>query len=193
MIAATTYGWRTRGPHAPYAAFPSWTQPRISATIFLGLPVDRQTRRHALAAAAIFAAVFLLLARFHMGRLVLNIDEGILLDAAERMAHGQRLYVDFFAYLAPGSFWLQELAFRVFGVTLAAAQLIVCVDFSVQCAVVFWLMARLGHPYAGVLTVAVMLGLEASNPVLLSPSHRWDSAALALLSVACGLEGHLGG
>ncbi|MGA2143604.1 MAG: hypothetical protein ABSH49_01330 [Bryobacteraceae bacterium] len=142
---------------------------------------------------AIFAAVALLLARFEMRRLVLNIDEGILLDAAERMAHGQRLYVDFFAYLAPGSFWLQELAFRILGITLAAGRIIVCLDFSLQCAVVFWLMARLGYPRAGALTVLVFLGLEASNPVLLSPSHRWDSAALALLSVACGVEGHLSG
>jgi hypothetical protein len=157
------------------------------------LPADSPTRRYALVTAAIFAAVFLLLARFHMGRLVLNIDEGILLDAAERMAHGQRLYVDFFAYLAPGSFWLQELAFRIFGVTLAAGRLIVCLDFSLQCAVIFWIVARLGYPRAGVLTVVVFLGLEASNPVLLSPSHRWDSAALALLSVAWGLEGYLGG
>ena len=142
---------------------------------------------------AIFAAVALLLARFHMSRLVLNIDEGILLDAAERMAHGQRLYVDFFAYLAPGSFWLQELAFRIFGVTLAAGRLIVCLDFSLQCALVFWLMARLGCPRAGMLAALVFFGLEASNPVLISPSHRWDSAALALVSVACGLEGCLDG
>ncbi|MGP8246358.1 MAG: ArnT family glycosyltransferase [Bryobacteraceae bacterium] len=157
------------------------------------MPAERQTCRYAIAAAAIFAAVALLLARFQMGRLVLNIDEGILLDAAERMAHGQRLYVDFFAYLAPGSFWLQELAFRIFGVSLAAGRLIVCLDFSLQCAVVFWLVARLGYPRAAILTGVVFLGLEASNPVLLSPSHRWDSAALALLSVACGLEAFLGG
>jgi hypothetical protein len=139
---------------------------------------------------AIFAAAALLLARFEMSRLVLNIDEGILLDASERMVHGQRLYVDFFAYLAPGSFWLQELAFRILGTSLAAGRLIVCLDFSLQCAVIFWLMARLGHPRAGLLTVLVFFGLEASNPVLLSPGHRWDSAALALLSVAFGLEGH---
>ena len=46
--------------------------------------------------AAIFVGVAGLLFLFHANRLIVSIDEGILLEAAQRMLRGQRLYLDFF-------------------------------------------------------------------------------------------------
>ena len=42
-------------------------------------------------------------------------DEGIVLQGAERILHGQVLYRDFFSFLTPGSFYLHALLFKIFG------------------------------------------------------------------------------
>src|ERR1700722_9961432 len=74
----------------------------------------------------IFAGAFSLLWLVYGNRLIFGTsDEGIYLDAAERILHGQKPYVDFFGYMSPGSFWMQALAFRLFGVTLAAGRVLV--------------------------------------------------------------------
>lgn len=140
-------------------------------------------------AAAIFAVVSGLLLAFHASRLIVSIDEGILFDAAQRIMRGQRLYVDFFSYFGPVSYWLQELAFRCFGLTLAAGRLVVICDFGLQCALLYWLIARFGHPRAAVAVTMLFFLIEASNPVLLLAGHRWDSAALSLLAIMFCVEG----
>jgi 4-amino-4-deoxy-L-arabinose transferase-like glycosyltransferase len=89
-------------------------------------------------AALLFGAVAALLLWVHGNRLVFSNDEGIILDAASRMLHGQVLYRDFFGYMSPGSYWLQEAAFRLFGVSQLSGRLIVILDFSLECALVFW-------------------------------------------------------
>ncbi len=74
----------------------------------------------------VFAVSASLLWWMYGNQLILNTnDEGIYLDAAERILHGQQPYRDFFGYMSPGSFWMQALAFRLFGVTLAAGRLLV--------------------------------------------------------------------
>src|SRR5580692_2142047 len=103
---------------------------------------EKMTRVSRLAA-AIFLAVAILLAVFHGNRVVATKDEGIILDSAQRIAQGSRPYVDFWAYMSPGSYWLQAAVFRVFGVSMLTGRLIVIVDFSITCALVFWLTARL--------------------------------------------------
>src|SRR5579872_2195665 len=93
-------------------------------------------------AAAIFLSVAAVVLAVHGNRVVVTNDEGILLDAAQRVALGERPYVDFWAYMSPGSYWLQAAVFRLFGVSLLTGRLIVIFDFSVQCALVFWLASR---------------------------------------------------
>jgi len=66
-------------------------------------------------AAAIFLITAALLLALHGQRMVLTNDEGIVLESAQRMAAGGRIYVDFFGYMSPGSYWLQALVFRLFG------------------------------------------------------------------------------
>ena len=62
----------------------------------------------------VFVAAAALLAWTFGNRLILGTnDEGIYLDAAERILHGQKPYVDFFGYMTPGGFWMQALAFRL--------------------------------------------------------------------------------
>ena len=146
-------------------------------------------RRPSAAAALIFTVVACWLVALHSAQLVFSPDEGIILDAAQRMLSGKKLYVDFFGYMSPGSYWLQALAFRAFGFSLRAGRLIVIFDFSLQCALVFWFLARAGYWTAAWATTALFFCYQASNPVLILPGHRWDSAALSLLSLAFCVNG----
>lgn len=140
-------------------------------------------------AALIFAVVSLGLLWLHGNRLVFNNDEGIILDAAARMLHGETLYRDFFAYMSPGSYWLQEAAFRLFGVSLCAGRLVVIFDFAVECAFLFWFTARLAGKTAGFAAAVLFFAFQATAPEFLLAQHRMDSTALSLVSIALCLEG----
>ena len=140
-------------------------------------------------AALIFAVVSLGLFWVHGNRLVFSLDEGIVLDAATRMLHGETLYRDFFGYMSPGGYWLQEAAFRLFGLSLRAGRVVVICDFAMQCAVLFWLTARLAGKKAALAVTALFFTLQATRPELLLAQHRMDSAALSLASIALCLEG----
>jgi hypothetical protein len=135
-------------------------------------------------ATAIFAAVLALLFVFEGTRIVFTNDEGIILEAAQRMARGERLYVDFFGYMSPGGYWLQALAFKALGISLPAARAVVFTDFALQCAVIAWLCQRFASRRAAIVTVLIFIGLHVPQPGLLTAQHRWDSAALAILSAA---------
>ena len=93
-------------------------------------------RRQNAIPAAIFLFVVAALLAMHGQRMILTNDEGIVLESAQRMAAGGRLYVDFFGYMSPGSYWLQALVFRLFGVAMWTGRLIVILDFALQCALV---------------------------------------------------------
>src|SRR5487761_716296 len=107
----------------------------------------RLYRRH-WAAAAVFALTALWLYWLNARRFVLSFDEGIFVDGARRILAGQVPYRDFFILMGPGTFWLQALALRVFGMTLAASRAIVILDLSILAACVFWLVSRISVAYA---------------------------------------------
>src|ERR1700689_4733234 len=105
-------------------------------------------RRQA-AAAAVFALTGLWLYWLNARRFVLVGDEGIFVDGARRVLAGQVPYRDFFIVMGPGTFWLQALALRVFGVTLAASRAVMVWDLAIMAACVFWLVSRVNAAYAG--------------------------------------------
>ena len=139
-------------------------------------------------AALVFALAAILAYTLHGHQAVLTSDEGILLEPAQRVATGERPYADFFAYMSPGSYWIQALVFRVLGISMLAARLPVILDFAVQCALVFWLVRRYASAQAAGLAAAVFFCFESADPEMLTAQHRWDSATLALLSVALCLR-----
>ena len=49
-------------------------------------------------------------------------DEGIVLQGAERVLHGQVPYRDFFTFYTPGSFYFLALWLRIFGDSFAVAR-----------------------------------------------------------------------
>ena len=134
---------------------------------------------------AIFAATACLLWILFGHRLILGTnDEGIYLDTAERILHGRKVYVDFFGYLSPGSFWIQALAFRIFGLTLAAGRVPVIFDLSLESALIYWLVERYASRACAVLTAALFLAFAIADPTMITAQHRWDSGALALASIS---------
>jgi hypothetical protein len=139
-------------------------------------------------AVAIFLAVMALLLAVHGNRVVATNDEGIVLDAAQRVAGGERPYVDFWAYMTPGSYWLQALAFRLFGISLLTGRLIVIFDFSLQCALVFWFTSRLASVRTALVVTFAFLGFQIADPTFLTTQHRWDSSTLALAGVAIAVS-----
>ena len=140
---------------------------------------------------AIFLLTAALLLLLHGNLLVFTNDEGIILEPAQRMLGGARPYTDFFGYMSPGSYWLQSFVFRALGVTLWTGRLLVILDFSLQCALIYWLTARLASLKAAVAVVLIFAGFQIADPAFLTAQHRWDSATLALagLCVAvCAIE-----
>jgi hypothetical protein len=133
---------------------------------------------------AIFVAVATLLVAVHGHRVVATNDEGIVLDAAQRVAGGQRPYVDFWAYMTPGSYWLQALVFHIFGISFFAGRVVVILDFALQCALVFWLTAKLASLRAATVVTFAFLGFQMADPTFLTAQHRWDSSTLALAGVS---------
>lgn len=136
----------------------------------------------------IFLAVALLLILIQGNRFVLTNDEGIILDAAQKMAAGARLYVDFFGYMSPGSYCLQTLMFRLFGVSLLAGRIPVILDLSLQSALLYWLTARLSSRRTAAAAVLVFTGFQIADPGFLTAQHRWDSATLALAGLCLAIR-----
>jgi 4-amino-4-deoxy-L-arabinose transferase-like glycosyltransferase len=128
----------------------------------------------------VFLAAAALLLLLHGNRFVLTNDEGILLEPARQMAAGERPYVDFFGYMSPGSYWLQAALFRMLGVSLWVARIPVIFGLSLQCALVFWLTARLASCRAALAAVLVFFGFQIADPSFLTAQHRWDSSSLAM-------------
>jgi len=134
---------------------------------------------------AIFAGAFLLLWLLYGHRLILGTnDEGIYLDAAERIRHGQKPYVDFFGYMSPGSFWIQALAFRLLGVTQAAGRAPVILYLALECALIYWLVKRFALRTAAIVTALFFLAFQTADASMITAQHRWDSSAFALASIA---------
>jgi len=138
-------------------------------------------------ASAVFLCAFAYLAWLAASRYVFFMnDEGIYLDGALRVLHGQMPYRDFFAISGPGTFALLAASFRVFGTTLMAARIPVLWDIAIITACLFWLVCKLGdsklsNSTAAALTAFVYLPFATLAETAVVANHRWDSSAWAIL------------
>ena len=141
----------------------------------------------------IFALVAAGLLYFHGNRFVVTLDEGIPLETAQRMLNGQRLYADFFGYMSPGSYWLQELMFRLFGLTFLAGRILPIFWCALQASLVYRLTSQFATSMAASLATAFYVAIQLEDHSNITAKHRWDSAALALLSVSLAVDARLHG
>jgi hypothetical protein len=146
-------------------------------------------RRELAPAMVVFATVALFLTWLIGNRLVLVNDEGIYLDGAVRLLQGSRLYRDFFALTGPGTFWNLALLFRFFGVSLAAARVLVIADLALIAACMYWLIAKFRSRQLAFWVCGCYVALLAADTSSLVVNHRWDSTACSLVAVACFVHG----
>ena len=139
-------------------------------------------------AIVIFLVAAALLLVLQGNRLVFTCDEGIVLDAAQRIASGAQPYTGFFTYMSPGSYWLQALGFRWLGVSLWTGRLPMILDFALQCALIYWLTALLASRKTAVAVVLMFAGFQAADPSFLTAQHRWDSATFALAGLCVAAD-----
>ena len=68
-------------------------------------------------------------------------DEGIVLQGAERILHGEIPYHDFFMFYTPGSFYLVAAIFKIFGDSFVIARFSLAVAGAI-CSLITFLLAR---------------------------------------------------
>jgi len=64
----------------------------------------------------------------------------------------------------------------------------VILDFALQCALVFWLAARLASWRAATAVTLTFAGFQVADPAFLTSAHRWDSATFALAGLCLAVS-----
>ena len=136
----------------------------------------------------LFAALATLLFLLHGATVVFTLDEGIILDAAQRVLAGQKPYVDFFGYMSPGSYWLQVLVFKLFGVSLFTARILPITGWALQATLVFRLVDQFGSRRSAIVTLILYFTSQLCNAGTLTAHHRMDSGTLVLLAICLALD-----
>ena len=149
----------------------------------------------ALRPAHVLAAVFILsfgLVWWLAGdRLILINDEGAFLSHAARIAGGEVLYKDLFGLTGPASFWLLALSFKIFGVSLAAAHLILAFQIAILTTLVFFVTRELADASSAGIGAFIFLALNTASPAMMTNNHRWDADTYAIAGVVAIWRGHL--
>jgi hypothetical protein len=113
----------------------------------------------------------------------LDLDEGIILQGAQRILDGQVLYRDFFAFVTPGSYYLLALEFRLFGNTYLAAHTCLAVLGSVFAPLTYLLARRVCGRQASLFVTGLMT--ITAVPLVFAILHNWDSTLWACLALYC--------
>ena len=156
---------------------------RIQATA----PTQTSANRRAEAAIAfvIFLICFAYLCIFRHFT-TLEADEGIVLQGATRVLHGQVPYRDFFSFYTPGSFYLLAGVFRTFGNSFVVARTSLAA-VGALCSVVTYLLARRVCP-RGISVLAALLATVTGTAFRFLVLHNYYSTALACLAVYCAVR-----
>jgi 4-amino-4-deoxy-L-arabinose transferase-like glycosyltransferase len=112
-------------------------------------------------------------------------DEGIILQGAERILHGEVLYRDFFSYFTPGSYYLYALLFKIFGSSMLVARTTLAV-YGGLFSVFTFLMARRVCSRGFALFAAYLVTMTCL-PCRFLALHNWDSTLWACVALYCGI------
>lgn len=145
--------------------------------------------------AAVFALSFAFVWWLAGDRLILINDEGIYLSHAARIAAGEVLYRDLFGITGPGSFWLLAIVFKIAGVSLAAAHVVLAAEIATLTTIVFFVSRNVSDAASAAVTAVIFLALNASDGSMMTNNHRWDADTYTILGVVAVWRGRplLGG
>lgn len=113
-------------------------------------------------------------------------DEGIVLQGAERILHGELPYRDFFSFYTPGSFYLVAFLFRTFGDSFVVARASLTVAGAI-CSVVTYLLARRVCSL-GISLFAAILATTAGAAFRFLVLHNPYSTLLCCLAVYAAVK-----
>lgn len=111
-----------------------------------------------------------------------SIDEGIYLNGGHRIASGQTLYRDFFAFAGPLTYWLVAATEMLTSRSIPVLRAVIAVSVGCIAAGVFVLVQRLAGSRAGLIAAAFWFGITIDFWNRLEVNHRWISMALYSLA-----------
>ncbi len=115
-------------------------------------------------------------------------DEGVLLNGAERMRHGEILYKDFFEFLPPGGFVLTAAWLNIAGGSMASIRSFgILVITGVACLT--YLAARLATRNAPLAAISTtFLGVASQGYVMTQLSHHWLTTLFSMAAFCAALD-----
>lgn len=116
----------------------------------------------------------------------LNPDEGITLQGAQLILHGQVMYRDFFYFVTPGSEYWMALLFKVFGSSILVARTALVIYGGLFSIFTYLLARRVSSRVHSIFAAlpAVLIAL----PLPFDALHNWDSTLWALLALYCAVR-----
>ncbi len=117
---------------------------------------------------------------------ILNPDEGLSLEAAQRILHGQIPYRDFFSLVTPGSYYWTSLLFKVFGNSILTARTALVVYGGIF-SLLTYLLARRVCSRRNAALGACLLTITCL-PFYFVFEHNRDSTLWALLALYCAVR-----
>src|SRR4029079_11121001 len=109
-------------------------------------------------------------------------DEGVLLQGADRILHGSRLYTDFFEFLPPGGFAITAMWFSITDISFLSARILAVLTI-VGVACFTYLACRLASKNAPLSALLVIGWVALSQGTWTQISHHWFTAFFAMIAV----------
>jgi 4-amino-4-deoxy-L-arabinose transferase-like glycosyltransferase len=114
------------------------------------------------------------------------IDEGIVIQGAQRILYGEVLYRDFFSFYTPGTYYWLAALFKVFGSSFLVARTPLAIYGGLFSLITYLLARRICGRWMAIL--AAYLFLVLGLPYMFVVLHNWDSSILAYLALYCGVR-----
>jgi len=116
---------------------------------------------------------------------LMNGDEGIILQGAERILQGEVLYRDFFAFITPGSYYWIAFFFKVFGSSIGVGRTVLLVEGALLSVLTYLLARRVCSRWSAFFASALVPLTGLPNRFLVL--HNWDSTLWAFLTMYCAV------
>ena len=130
--------------------------------------------------------VSVLYLRFFYNYTVVNGDEGIILQGAQRILQGQVLYRDFFSFFTPGSYYWIAFFFKIFGSSILVGRGVLLVEGGLFSVLIYLLARRVCSRWSALLAAYfVTLTCLPHRFIVL---HNWDSTLWATLALYCAVR-----
>lgn len=115
-------------------------------------------------------------------------DEGIVLDGVSRIRRGDRLYIDFFEFYPPISFWVTAAFFHIAGPSFAAVRALAIGVIALIAG--FTYLSCYGASKSHVLSIWLALVWVVASQEIWTPqlSHHWFTTLLSMVAAWTALR-----